>query len=278
MLRAAAGPEGDFELFAARVAHRLLGADVVVQDDGSRDAMPDLRIERPGAPAAYGEVVLDMDTRYGSLQAGLLMLGGGSLPFEHPDARLGRVWLARVDGRYRLKARAADINALAALEADGRTLATYGEFSTLVESGEDPGVTSLYARGFVDLCSRTPRAGEVAGLRIGAEGVTGRAHPDWVACVGWLDSVLASGRLADVRRKLAASGLGERHLFLGLTFTSDGDAFHAFTSHGKGLPAVAPVLPGEVTHLWLLSVHGGRGLAWDRGSGWSDVSRHWRLP
>jgi hypothetical protein len=67
--RAAKGPVGDFEGMAARVVARLTGEKVIIQDDGSRSAMPDIRIEYAAKPAAYVEAVVDIDTSYAAMDA-----------------------------------------------------------------------------------------------------------------------------------------------------------------------------------------------------------------
>ena len=50
------GPVGDFEVAAGRVVARLTGEPVYLQDDGSRDAMVDIRIDYRDRAAGYVEV------------------------------------------------------------------------------------------------------------------------------------------------------------------------------------------------------------------------------
>jgi len=44
---------------------------VVIQDDGSRPAMPDIRIDYADKPPAYVEVVVDIDPYYAAMDAGI---------------------------------------------------------------------------------------------------------------------------------------------------------------------------------------------------------------
>jgi hypothetical protein len=57
-------PAGDLGDIAARIIASTTRQHVEVQDDGSRDAMPDLRIEYPHRPPGFAEVVADMDPAY----------------------------------------------------------------------------------------------------------------------------------------------------------------------------------------------------------------------
>lgn len=59
LARAQASYFGDVEFKVARVVARLTGARVVLQDDGSQDAMPDLRIEDQSCVVACGEIWVD---------------------------------------------------------------------------------------------------------------------------------------------------------------------------------------------------------------------------
>ena len=61
------GPVGDLEGVAGRVIARFTGAQVVLQDDGSADRMPDIRIEYPDRPPAFVEVVADIAPAYAEI-------------------------------------------------------------------------------------------------------------------------------------------------------------------------------------------------------------------
>ena len=58
------GPGGDFECSAARVVARLTGERVVLQDDGSRAGMADIRIEYADRSPGYVEVWTDIEPGY----------------------------------------------------------------------------------------------------------------------------------------------------------------------------------------------------------------------
>lgn len=88
--RMAQGPTGDFEEMAARVVARLTGKRVVIQDDGSKPGMVDIRIDHVVQPPAYVEVVVDIDPAYAQIEA------SWPVPAD-------RVWHVRVSGRPNLK-------------------------------------------------------------------------------------------------------------------------------------------------------------------------------
>ena len=123
----------------------------------------------------------------------------------------------------------------------------------------------------------TPRTGEQGGINLVPAGVRGSAAPVWPAFLDWLADFLASGRTANVRRKLAATNAPERHAFVAASFSTDGDVFFALAQEGHPeLPASDPVLPSEITHLWVGSIPSiGRCLAWFPDMVWIDVVDRW---
>jgi hypothetical protein len=60
---------GDFEYASARVVARLTGEPVTLQDDGSQDSMPDIRIDYSNRPPAFMEVWTDIDENYAATWA-----------------------------------------------------------------------------------------------------------------------------------------------------------------------------------------------------------------
>jgi len=74
------------------------------------------------------------------------------------------------------------------------------------------------------------------------------------------------------RRKLMATGLSERHMFVWVDHY-DVQASRGLAEHE--LPARAPVLPAEITHLWLAADSGLRGVGgwhWAPTRGWSGLA------
>jgi hypothetical protein len=251
--RLAAGPVGDFEGMAARVVARLTGERVAVQDDGSEPSMPDIRIDQQGRPPAFVEAVVDIETRYASMEAAIRKVS--VIPAD-------KVWWARLAGR-----------------ADIRTLKRKlpGILNDL-QSAPGPGARQQLARlGIRVTGPGEPIPGQPGGIRLIPEGVSGFVGPIWESFLGWINEFLASARTEDVRRKLAATGAAERHAFIGASFTTPGDAFFALSYEGRpGLPNAEPCLPPEITHLWAWSaMASARCLAWFPGRGWLDVADHW---
>jgi hypothetical protein len=252
-IRASQGPVGDFEGIAARVVARLTGERVVIQDDGSRSSMPDIRIDYAAKPAAYVEVVVDIDPSYAAMDAAIFK-GIHTLPCD-------RIWWVHLTGRANVNAMRRILPSM--LDTDVLSQETSQQLADMgVESIDGPA---------------TPRPGEPGGINLVPAGVRGSAAPVWPAFLDWLADVLASSKTADVRTKLAATNAPERHAFIAASFSTDGDVFFALAQEGHPeLPASDPVLPPEITHLWVGSIPSiGRCLAWFPDTGWIDVVDHW---
>jgi hypothetical protein len=256
-LHLAAGPVGDFEGMAARVVARITGECVVIQDDGSKPAMPDIRIDYAGRAPAYVEVVVDVETSYAEMVAKIWK------PAERIPADL--CWQVNVTGRSNLKRLRRELPGI------------LGD----LHGPPDPSVTQQLAKlGAVVMGPWMPSPNLPAGIRLTPEGVYGSGA--WPPFLEWIGAFLASDRTTDVRSKLAATGASERHAFIGASFTTPGDAYFALSREGRPeLPDSAPNLPPEITHLWVWAIPGhNRCLAWfpDTDTGWLDVMDHWATP
>jgi hypothetical protein len=97
-------------------------------------------------------------------------------------------------------------------------------------------------------------------------------EPNFPRFVEWCGEFLARADCADNRDKLAGTGAKERHMVVGVTITSDRDA-QRILYEGQGLPSVAPLLPSEITHLWVFGLppHN-RCIFWFPEDGWRDFS------
>jgi hypothetical protein len=263
-------PAGDIEGQAARIVAFTTDQHVVIQDDGSRNAMPDLRIEYPDRPHGFAEVVAEMDPAYGRMWHRTIRAPALPLP------GLARIWHLTVSvtcDTRELKARLP--HTLAALTARGLTFDHHHGVDQLHRM-VDHDVSSLVAAGVVGIDSRPVQAGEQAEASLGPEGVSAPMAVDWELVMDWLDDVLASPSLADVRSKLAATGAEERHAVIGVTSSSPGEAVFALSRWEPSLPPRPPKLPEEITHLWLLGSFYDRHLAWYPEYGWFDTQQ--RLP
>jgi hypothetical protein len=98
---------------------------------------------------------------------------------------------------------------------------------------------------------------------------------DWPAFHHWLSTYLHAAGRADVRAKLAATGVGDRHAFVFLSFSTPWPAWHALSRDYRELPPLPPDLPAEVTHVWVWAYPTGRCIAWSPTDGWFDPRERW---
>ncbi|MBM0259599.1 hypothetical protein JNW89_25705 [Micromonospora sp. 4G55] len=260
---------GDFELTAARVVARLTGERVVVQDDNSDRGMVDIRIDYRGRPPGYVEVVMDIDPGYSAMAS--FVRGQRAVPV--PD--LGRVWFVTVSPRARIQRLIRDLPAKLRLLQQAEALFEYVTGQQQLEKHQSRQVRDLAALGIVQLASRPARDGEEGRVLLFGQGTGGAAEQDWTAFHGWLRDYLHDENRADVRRKLRATNADERHVFVGMSFSTPWLAYHALSEDYNGLPERPPELPGEITHLWVYAYPTGRCLAWFPDKGWVDPRACW---
>jgi hypothetical protein len=271
--RAARRPEGDFERIAANVVRRLSGADVYLQDDGSRHAMPDLRIVHRDGQLEYGEVITDYERAYAQMLGELLKRGLG-IPLRVQVPSLRRVWYVHVNASCNIQRLQRDgPQLLAQLERDGNTYQWAGHFA---RDESCSSAAQLRALGVSDLSSRPCAQGEVAVMLVYPDGVTGSSQPQWDVFLAWLSHRLWSEAWRDVRFKLGACPSGRGHLFIGMTMSTPGDAYFSLSDEHSEVPPEPPDLPPEVTGVWIMPASGaGRCLVWTDEHGWRDAQRHW---
>lgn len=253
--RWAEGSVGDFEGMAARVVARLTGERVVIQDDGSKPAMADIRIDYADKPVAYVEVVVDIEGSYAAMEWEIWRRAS-SMPAD-------RCWQVSVSG-------------------SSRPLKTLRQELPVILGSlhHPPGpreAQQLASLGVRVTGHWMPRPGETGAIELLPEGILGPAELEWEPFLNWINAFLVSRRAADVREKLAATGAAERHAFIGVSFTTPGSAYFALREEGwPRLPSHNPTLPPEITHLWIWSVRGiERCLAWFPDTGWLDPIDHW---
>ena len=253
--RWAEGPVGDFEGMAARVVARLTGERVVIQDDGSKPAMADIRIDYTDKPAAYVEVVVDIEGSYAAMEAEIWRRDA-SMPAD-------LCWQVSVSGSSRpLKDLRRELPVILGSLHGPPGLQEAQQLASLGVRVTGPWM---------------PRPGEAGAIRLLPEGILGPAQLEWEPFLDWINAFLKSRQTADVRGKLAATGAAERHAFIGVSFTTPGPVYFALRDEGRpGLPSRNPTLPAEITHLWIWSVRGiERCLAWFPDTGWLDPIDHW---
>ncbi|HEV2345152.1 MAG TPA: hypothetical protein VGS97_13730 [Actinocrinis sp.] len=265
----------DFEFLAANIIYRFTGEHVVLQDDGSADAMPDIRIDYADGRVGYVEVWKDLDGPYAAMTRALAENG-----YQLPADGLGRVWFLEVSSRFRMSSAIRDVpEVLKALTEEGNTFTIIGTAETL-QRHPSPHVQRALEMGIVSLASRPASMNEPEAVHLGPQGIRGPADVTWEPFLEWIEQTLSSTdpHMAGNRRKLAAAGGDESHAFLGPTYSSSWAVFHALTYWSNTLPPAPPRLPREITHVWLLNPQTpDRCLAWLPDRGWIDPSMHWAV-
>jgi hypothetical protein len=168
---AAEGPVGDFEGMAARVVARLTGENVVIQDDGSKPAMPDIRIDYNSKLPAYIEAVVDVDTSYAAMAAEIWRL-------EPLPADL--TWTVHITGRApRLS------------QLRHRLPQVLGGLHTHPEPDV---MRELAGLGLRVTGPWEPGPGETGKIHLRPEGVSGDVELQWGALLDWIAEFLGSER------------------------------------------------------------------------------------
>lgn len=190
-------------------------------------------------------------------------------------ATVRRDWFVTVAGTSDLRILEGELEGLLAdLEAHGVTFESVADRRALTHQ-QDENVRRLLELGVVTLSCGLPSSGD-GSVRLYPERVEGPAAVAWAPVVNWIGETLASVRLLDVRTKLMKTGAPERHVFLGITFTSPGEVYFALSLQEPTLPDEPPKLSDEITHVWLMNAPPlGRCLAWFPDRGWLDVRQHW---
>lgn len=270
--RAERGPVGDLELKAGRVVARLTGRPVFLQDDGGSDGMVDMRIEYADRDA-FVEVTTDIDSGYAAMFSGLVK--GGQIPEMVQMASLHRAWSVTLSGASRRRRLDPQLEGLlASLEAMGLMFQLVAPVETL-KAIPNVSVQRLLGLGVVTLSSAPAQPGR-GGALLYPDGIIATSVASWDPFLDWISETLASPQLTDVRQKVMRTQSAERHVFLGVTFSSPSYVYFALTFDEHGLPPVAPTLPPEITHLWLWNVAGGdRCVVWFPERGWLDAAKNW---
>jgi hypothetical protein len=190
------GPVGDLlERVAGRVIARFTGTRVVLQDDGSADRMPDIRIEYPDRPPAFVEVTSDIEPAYAAITRRV----------AHPNStwrshRLACAWTLVVTASFHvddLARRAVEL--IAGLESSG-----YGADSgvLLLSDMRGPDCTALARLGVLEAYAHKPSEHAPGSIRLIAEGIEGPYDTDWDAVGAWINALLASTNQPSISSKI----------------------------------------------------------------------------
>lgn len=259
------------EQWAARMVEAALGLPVRQHDDDSRPGMHDLDIVRPDGSVAAIEVTAAVDRD--SIQLWKLVnncderwivpsLRGGWMVFLEPTARAKRVFAE-------LPALLADLEA-GNVQEIGTSVRKQDQEAPLLDRAGRLGIvhgrqggTSYPGSIYVSIELPHERRG-------GFVSTSGDVVPSWVT------TFLADPEQLDVRVKLDRSGSDERHALVilpGFTTVPFGVS-DLLWRDDDSIPSAAPLLPREVTHVWLVTTWAvGTGLRWAPGSGWQRFSK-----
>lgn len=256
-------PRAEERLAMKVIGSVLPGAVVALHDDNSSAGLFDLTLTYPDGLSAAVEVTTATD--------GVITAQWEAI--RRPSAR----WIdGSLVGGWRVclrpgidirRVRSQLPHLLRRLEADGTTMVIVdgscrGEHH---EAARRIGATYLFQ-------SETDHPGSIyPDIELPLDRSGGWEQPTVNAIAEWIGEFLRAPEQEDNLRKLAISTRTERHLFVILhTFTTA-----PFTVSGplmfddQRVPVVAPSLPGQVTHLWMMSAWSSGGIRWDPTTGWA---------
>jgi hypothetical protein len=249
------------EEWARRIVEKELRRNGVIHDDGSRDAMYDLRIGPADAPELAVEVVGAGDpTRAETWSAGPskgpleLALRGDWTLVHTPSARIKNV-------KKRLEP--------LLQEFEDRELSRFSVDRRMPRSLSTSLFKELKLLGIVSgSCYRLPGTGKVSLMMPGTGGAA--VETQGTAVPGWVSQFLRDPDRADVLGKLQRSNAAERHAFICAVLGGAPWAveyYLNFTERLEQLPTEVPNLPQPVTGVWIVGLFGQKGVHWD-GSAW----------
>lgn len=125
--------------------------------------MPDIRIEYPAKPAAYVEVVVDIESSYAAMDAEISK-GLRTLPSD-------RIWWVRLSGRSNVKELRRKLPTLLGRLADATDQGAAQQLTKMGVTVDGPGI---------------PRPGQTGGIHLLPAGIEGSATPAWPSLVEWL--------------------------------------------------------------------------------------------
>lgn len=269
MVATAAEPRPEERLAVACIQAALPGTAVVQRDTNSGQRVHDLDLARDGA--VFGAVEVTSAADPDSIELWNTVHRSGSPWIDQSLAGGWMLWLypsARGKGLRRYLPAL-----LAELERNGIT-----EFGSDWRYRHHPYRLHAERLGIaVAHQSDTSVPGSIyVSIRLPIERMTRSvAEPDDVLAE-WVSAWIVHQSRPDNLEKLRESGLPERHLFIVLPAfreftTAPPEVFDKVTQRSAPPPTVAPKLPAEVTHLWLVSVFSGTGVRWSPDDGWTRV-------
>lgn len=241
------------------------GVEVSINDDNSSDSMFDLLLQREGqsvgavevtAAATEDQIELWQVANGSEEQMVLPTLEGGWFVTLKPSCRFKRM----LPGLEKL---------LSDCEAIGVGSVGNGEMPTKFDSDlADLGICRVQRIG-------TSTRGSVSfTIGLDLEDSTGWVSAAETHVVDWITEWIEDPSQEHNIKKLVASGLPERHLFVFVLPFSPApfQVLYFLDQKGGDLPPQELILPDGLTHLWLSnsSPTGGRVVRWDPEQGWES--------
>jgi hypothetical protein len=129
----------------------------------------------------------------------------------------------------------------------------------------------VFAQGKVNAARPWPLSSKPATIHLSVSG--GWMSDGAKGALEEIENYLASDRTADVRSKLGAQRVDERHVWVWTDPFTDGRVRHPLEDpDGRGqLPARRPELPAEITQLWVVDEFTASGWHWSDPNGWRWV-------
>lgn len=264
------------EKIVAATIMATLGLKVAQHDDGKQPGMHDLNIMTADGGSAAVEVTAAADPDRIELWK---LVNGQDDRWTVPD--LEGSWLLALEPTARAKRLLNELPAfLRQLEGHGVTeIAQQRRWQEVPE----PVAERARALGIVSAHqSGTDFPGSIyLTIEQPHERTGGLVDSTGSAIRGWVRDFLLDPHQNDVLAKLARSGASERHAFILVpAFTSApfGVVDMLWRDVDDVVPTTSPVLPDQVTHVWLMAFWNiGSGLRWSPSGGWERFERHFRL-
>jgi hypothetical protein len=255
------------EEWARQMVQAALGVPVVHHDDGSEPGMFDLLVHLSENRRAAVEVTAAADPDCTALWK---LMNGDDDRWVEDDLQGG--WMVGLIPKARAKRVRAELpDLLRLLERENVPGLRHPRphRSEIEALAADLGVATLFQSATTDF----PGSIYVT-IEEDLDHRGGWVDDSPISFVEWVSTFLASAELADVRRKLAASGHAERHAFLLVPGFTTAPFGVANLLMGHGTPIEPPSLPDEITHVWLASTWTvGTGWRWDTESGWQPFDK-----
>lgn len=245
------------EEWARRIVEKQLKRTVVINDDGSRASMYDLRVGSVDSPEVAIECVRAVDAVFTETWN----VGPAKGPLK---SALKGNWGVEIEDSAQVKEikQHAEL-LLRQLEDRGINDASADWW---LELHEDVLFEQLKSLGISRVLCYTPQ-GE-GKINLWMQGIGGAVDQDGEAVSKWVGGFLNKPACNDVRLKLLLSGALVRAVFVIVNLKGAPWSVESYlTGELNHLPRHQPVLPQEITGVWVVSGVGEKGILWD-GSIW----------